>query len=134
MMDMTALAELKAGRELDALIAEKVFGFVPCTHEAHDAAGDGWLCFALPESPDQGGECRSYSTEIADAWLIVEKLCADGWNWESVGRESFRAHFYRLPISLPDSIAWPYGGSGETMPLAICRAAMIALASDAGQP
>lgn len=64
-----------AGRELDTLIAERIMGLVHCksTYHAHD---EGWgkFCFATPDSPAWGGELRAYSTEIADAWLVVEHI------------------------------------------------------------
>jgi hypothetical protein len=57
---------MKAGRELDALVAEKVMGY----RQAEDGS---WFLpgistgFGLWELPE-------YSTSIADAWLVVEKL------------------------------------------------------------
>lgn len=45
---------MKAGRELDALIAEKVMGVHP---------------FDVRE-----GTVRTYTTNIADAWLVVDRL------------------------------------------------------------
>ena len=58
---------MKAGRELDALIAEKVFGqtIVYVGGHPHLTEGnDNYL----------GGDCPYFSTRIADAWLVVEKM------------------------------------------------------------
>ena len=65
---------LNAGRELDALVATRVFGLVMCTCANHNEHFPRALCYALLDSPDKGGELRCYSTDIAAAWLVVEKL------------------------------------------------------------
>lgn len=59
--------ELKPGRELDALIAEKVFGIkiYPGKDYYYTGDEDGGI-FPAP--------LLEYSTSIADAWEVVEKL------------------------------------------------------------
>jgi hypothetical protein len=65
-------------RELDVLVAEKVFGLVPCTAACHDF-GNMRPCHAQPDSPDQGAETRCYSTRIEDAWMVVEAMREQGY-------------------------------------------------------
>ena len=55
--------EKKPGRELDAEVAKKVMGI--------DLTG------ARPDLPIRGIGCAPYSTDIAAAWEVVEKLTAD---------------------------------------------------------
>ena len=74
---------MNAGRELDALVAEKVMGWVwmkevstiflfertllpPLFESKVDHSGDDAFII-MPEIPD-------YSTDIAEAWEVVEKL------------------------------------------------------------
>jgi len=91
---------MKAGRELDALIAERVMG---------EMWGVG---------PNLEDTLPHYSTQIADAWLVVEKMrpyfeiYCDGGGW--VAR-----------------FGWADAGTlaayADTAPLAICLAALKAV-------
>ena len=84
---------MKAGRELDALIAEKVMGhsvirkgesftgFPLLLHSSGDwdtgiAQEDIWQIGERVYSPFS---LPHYSTQIADAWLVVEKLQESGY-------------------------------------------------------
>lgn len=55
------MTEMKAGRELDALVAEEVMGLDPEWHKQ------------VPV----GRVTPCYSTDIAAAWEVVEKLCRE---------------------------------------------------------
>jgi hypothetical protein len=105
---------MDAGRELDALIAEKVMGY------------DDILmpdCYGRP--PDMvhvehyRHEIPHYSTQIADAWLVVEKL-------------SFEFYMERRPqedywVLFTDAEDEWHVGEADTAPLAICLAALKAV-------
>lgn len=124
---------MEAGRELDALIAEKVMGLVRC--EKHP----GSYCHALPDSPTKGGETRSYSTDISAAWEVVEKLSqvrptcfifkiskSPGgnhkvWVYETMFRESYDEFLERLCVEAVE----------DTAPHAICLAALKAIGYEA---
>jgi hypothetical protein len=95
---------MKAGRELDALIAEKVMGCnVYCVDPNYNYKDPAkmWRCDcpganSIGDRPhaDDGfdGEIKPYSTDIAAAWKVVEKMreshqwirieCFDG-KWEA---------------------------------------------------
>ena len=119
----------KAGRELDALIAEKVTGVVPC---------DEWSRFnSYSESRDEPHEdhdCRStsfwpphYSTNIAAAWEVVEKLRVEGLRLRLVEyTDGFYAVFGAMAI---DTAPWQ-ASQVETAQLAICLAALKAVEVD----
>ena len=98
---------MEAGRELDALIAEKVM--------------DDMLAGIRLDGSPMFDDIPHYSTQIADAWLVVEKLgksfdvsrCRkfqeiEAWFWE--------ASFHNGPDAQAD-----------TAPLAICLAALKAV-------
>ena len=88
---------MKAGRELDALIAEKVFDSKKPTHkhdrvhlESMNDATFCWECFCIYA---HGDVCewypRKFSTQIADTKLVWEKFqfvsietCGDKWKAE----------------------------------------------------
>jgi hypothetical protein len=55
---------MKPGRELDALIAEKVMG-----QKLHQSAFHGFLWFG-----EDGFPVKPYSTDIAASWEVVEKI------------------------------------------------------------
>lgn len=109
------ILNMPAGREIDALIAERVMGW---TRSHRGARGTqfydvpGWGVRSEGAIPD-------FSTKIAAAWLVVEKMTerddgdcglittVRGWSCE-FGAASMKY------------------ANAETAPLAICRAALLA--------
>jgi hypothetical protein len=119
-----------AGRELDALVAEKVMGW-RCRglHPIHECP-----VFATGRADTLAPH---FSTDIAAAWQVVEKMGADGWN---VSLYVHRGEHGGCGCS----ITCPYGPCekhgnavetwhgvedvrGATVPLAICLAALKAV-------
>lgn len=118
---MQDMGELVAGSQLDALIYEQFFGGQP--GEWYDIDDD-----LAPH----------YSTDIAAAWQLVEKI------WRTRKTDDLYPHDYlRLEysgdtwyVSLTYDAALDCGHQSETMlsegdtaPLTICRAALQAVAS-----
>jgi hypothetical protein len=118
---------MKAGRELDALIAVHIMGYEKTYHDCGlmgtrliEQAGK---TYAIPEMIPE------YSTNIADAWLVVEKMIELGWQYEVQGWGKQHGHHSTF-------ITWvPHNGGmkqiihheeAETAPLAICLAALKA--------
>lgn len=99
---------MNAGRELDVLIGEKVFGRTmtcPVCSEVH--SGEPW-----------------YSTDIAAAWQVVEHMRKSGYYVSVVlagGGVDVEVGKGGPPINI-----WQC----ETAPLAICLAARAALTED----
>jgi len=135
MLSMTPVASLPAaGRELDALVAERVMGhpgrFVERVN-INDRWWDRttWLPWEEePEKPHGGTAVGQmpprYSTDIETAWKVVERLRTD-WRFlfqETPGRK-WRAMF----SSHRRQEAW-FMDDADTAPLAICRAALKAVA------
>lgn len=139
---------MEAGRELDALIAEKLFGWKvrwdAMPPEGFDHAVEVWApgweadkparyawCDEWPQTcaslPAGAVSLPTYSTNIAAAWQVVEAFRARGprfwWSLETAGWNVLDAQGVRL---FEGSVAIADGGA-NTMPLAICRAALAAL-------
>ena len=114
---------LPAGRELDALVAEKVM------HERLPPSGYDTDVAVRAEHIGGGGYVRrpvpAYSTDIAAAWKVVKKMDADGFGWAIADDEVYFAK------GDPDSPDYRFGGVALPLftdkTLAICRAALKAV-------
>jgi hypothetical protein len=140
-----------AGRALDALIAEKVMGWrwrrgahydvssVPASQQQHllapgESVGEQpsgeFTSIVEGDWPPADGRIiwnhmPEYSTDIAAAWLVVERMRADGWwpevkylvDWDNAAK--WYAACHRPPHQ--------WSATAATAPLAICRAALAAL-------
>jgi len=124
---------MEVGRELDALVAEKVMGWKysqvsPNTErffcrEYGQQSGwwlrpemdteDGWACAKCSDVPP------SYSTDIGAAWEVVEKKGGCHLHWLA-DRQYWNCQFWGKPT---------FGGVGTatTAPHAICEAALKAV-------
>jgi hypothetical protein len=141
---------MPAGPELDALVASKVMGWEPGVH----GRGDGttypcgrWhlrdtlgpalnysACGApvrdLETCVDCGHEDPAWSpsTDAAAAMQTLAALEEQGWYWEA-GVTPTR---YECRLWLARTEKWRLAiaearGEGETLPLAVCRAALLAV-------
>jgi hypothetical protein len=103
---------MKAGHELDALIAEKVMGL-------NGAAHDG------PYLGD-GPALEHYSTEIAAAWQVVEKMRGrndiQGMPIKEISVTQTASQYHCIIESYGT-----FSGYADTAPLAICYAALKAV-------
>jgi Phage ABA sandwich domain len=118
------MESLKAGRPLDALVAEKVLAE---KYEFLEFVGD--YCRPDPEDSVAYDCCPRYSTDIAAAWQIVEKLIAitpqqdlhiEHWYHEEDETSGWQiSSCYELG-------EWKDWVQAETLPLAICLAALKA--------
>lgn len=135
--------ELPAGRELDALIAEKVMGLEVIKSGAECSMftpGARWVpggeYYELPvllavESGTDPADVNdpylaAYTTDIAAAWRVVEKLRAQGV-YLDVRSESAAYGVSGFDRSKNQIIA---SHRTPTAPLAICRAALAAVESE----
>lgn len=110
--------KLVAGRELDALLAEKVMGWKPSKDgrywDGPDASRhreDGpWL--------DAGESVWSPSQDIVAAWEVLEKVQEIG-SLQNFGGFGWRCEIHTTTPGYHDC-----AGEADTAPLAICRAAL----------
>ena len=130
--------EMPAGREIDALIEKYVFNKMPkCGCFADDTyngecvgadnASDCLLAEQkLKKQKEIPGDCKywrtkepeSYSTDIAAAWSVVEKMHSKNFYLRYFYDGRYGCYF----TEPPREVAY-----GETAPLAICRAALKAV-------
>ena len=108
--------ELEPGRDLDALVAEKVMGI--------DLTGE------RPDLPIRGIGCAPYSTSIAAAWKVVEKVRLTVWPTNKARWYVFQDEFnegYGEEYWFGGG-AWPHSDDtvNEDVCLAICIAALKA--------
>ncbi len=130
---------MQPGRELDALVAEKVMSWEWVSAEGEDPAdlpclvGPGPAdCFyprvaeRYPELPTAGGTLPAYSTDIAAAWTVVEKM-------RQHSEPRFRtlrlvAYSYNRTYatfdSSEDSDDWAEGNGEHATEFAICLAGL----------
>ena len=110
--------DLPPGRELDALVAEKVMGWTldpeGCWLDrendyADTGWGDEWNTYNLP--------VWSPSVDIAAAWTLLEKAIADGGTPQIYYSSGL---WWVILAGLSQAV------SGETAPLAICHAVLQA--------
>ena len=112
------IEDLKPGRELDALIAEKIFGWSLDPNRASDD-----ICWLMP--PGGWHVAKSvpqYSTDIAAAMEVVEKLSEYGWHFSltRTADGSVVAFFHKDWFRRNEKLI-------ETAPHAICLAALKAV-------
>lgn len=120
---------MDAGRELDAIVAERVMGSVPCRSDLH-RNGEMLPCHAHPDWPTKGAETPLYSTDVAAAWQVVEHMR----EWEFVlsreehepGTVTYRAIVYQRSRKFADSWRGRENETADSPSLAICRAALMA--------
>jgi len=140
-MNRDAILNMPAGREMDALIAERVMGQIDFSHPdivylegATEDGQDGWSGYYCPRCG--AGETaavpevkctRHYSTDIAAAFAILDKLLSAGLNWQ-VSTADMAGLQERYYCTITDFRAFRnYGAFADTAPLAICRAALLAV-------
>ncbi len=121
------MSELKPGRELDALIAEKVMGGGSNTMVGNYEGYDSMSGRDDPPSVLWSSAPKNYSTDIAAAWEVVEKLKSQEWE-----RDSYKDAVTGLQITLSENEVrimdqhwntWE-ASSGESIAHSICLAAL----------
>jgi hypothetical protein len=119
---------MEAGRELDAEVAEKVMGAERAT-----SMGDAIVAVGeLPYYRFPFGFVRGvphYSTNIAAAWQVVEKVQHDYVISLEFGCWP-KSNLVLWRVCLRDAMATVYEAYAPKSPLAICRAALKAVAQD----
>jgi hypothetical protein len=132
-------------REIDALVAEKVMGSrVAWIKPEHIDRGDGkgmeegsFEPYPVMTSGDSLIEAPKYSTDIAAAWEVVERMRGEGWSFRfgnnSCAKDQNVASFAQGWRGLGANILtgeYIYDDNSsmvaETAPLAICKAALKA--------
>lgn len=120
-----------AGRQMDAWVAEwvmewkvtddKLFAFSHNTKKGYMLGQHADIAFVETFMP---------SSDIAAAWQVVEKLTANEWSSQfEFNKFCWWILFFRIDPVLPEEISEGVG-EADTAPLAICRAALLAVLED----
>lgn len=124
--------DLKPGRELDALIAEKIFG---CKVEYSSIYTEEPCCCCKPdeihsdffeETGLYGKFVKGYSTDIAAAWEAVEMFMGKGYHvcvHKYFGNDYWTAQIDQNSLDVTGVIA----SQASSAPHAICLAALKAI-------
>lgn len=124
------MIELEAGRQIDALIAERVMGWVRVPVKSA-------LTDYMYQRPDSAvhlwpANVWKFSTGIAEAWEVVEVL-RTSWHWCCIDIHSNYHYEWRVTLTPSDYMNEnnPHQPTVDaragTLPLAICRAALKAI-------
>lgn len=136
--------QLKAGRELDALIAERVMDECPwqiwfsrdsvlrCT----DINGISYFCANKEQAESyikdfpvdwnavlMEPQCKEYSSDISAAWEVVEKMRHLGWSFDLNLMARYTVVFRQNYLKDTDR----FSSKEDTAPHAICLAALKAI-------
>jgi hypothetical protein len=130
--------KMEAGKELDALVAEKVMGWTGIKHD-HAAGGHIVFTTGTPEGRSRPSHhpVPSYSTAIMYAWQVVEKMGERGY-WFDI-HDTYtgtRAVAFMQKEDGEQLAGWIAGHANDvSVPLAICLAALMAVESESsGSP
>lgn len=130
-MKRDEILNMPAGRDLDALIAEKVMGWTRETYwvatltiatgQREDEERSGLMG---PDGIRDVDNYPCYSDDIAAAWEVVEKLRYE----YSITVETTRTRRQEILAGffVPNSYKPTARAVADTAPLAICRAALLA--------
>lgn len=126
-MTREGILAMKPGRELDALIAEKVLGwtvFRGTTPNHYDLVDDEEYAHGFPPEEDIKGlpyEIEEYSTRISEAWVIVPQIIGFQLQRRQTGTYTVRRNKTVNGYNRWDCVEC------STAPEAICKAALLAL-------
>ena len=125
-------------REIDALVAEKVMGWGVKHFEASQNENspvvqklERWCVEGIDIPPEDEendwlfGNMPWFSTNISDAWQVVEKMAKYGIAIHTP-RDSEKGHMPWRVVIATDISGLAKAVNGETAPMAICLAALKA--------
>jgi len=117
---------MNAGRELDALIAEKVMGWH--NNEANPSQPGMWGINDYREdgTPVLMPDFPAYSEDIAAAWEVVEKIKRNGFKLQ-FDYDTWIAYWSHEDFLCGSEEALEPFGRADTAPHAICLAALKAV-------
>lgn len=121
---------MKASRELDRLVAEKVMGYWICDELIHSPMSTPDCDIKKPGHLARS-HCKPYSPDISAAWEVVEKMKESYLQVEIIcwNLDKYKVRIAKYGGSSPNVIALieHIEVEASTVPLAICLAALAAL-------
>jgi hypothetical protein len=120
-MTRDEILNMPAGYEMNKLIAEHIFGMR--IEENHGLAGGFyWVGNGVQFGDMRVQNVPDYSTDIEAAWKVVEKMVRFSITIESFPKGVLCRFFGAGQTTAGDAVGW-----ADTAPLAICRAALLAV-------
>ena len=120
-MTRDEILNMPAGHELNKLVAEHIFGMR--IEENHGLAGGFyWVGNGVQFGDMRVQNVPDYSTDIEAAWEVVDKLVRFSITIESFSKGVLCRFFSAGQTAAGDAVGW-----ADTAPLAICRAALLAM-------
>lgn len=121
---------MKAGRDLDKLIAERIMGYRFCTlHPWAEDKFDGYI--RCDECGDYAPYWKPYSTDIAAAWKVVDSISIE-WGISLTGVGMVWRCLFGKRTDIGDG--HKVEAEADTAPLAICLAALKAISTSTRKP
>lgn len=113
-----------AGRALDAEIAERVLGLVPCSNPSGRCVGAATVPIQCWGTGGPGSEIPSYSTDVPSAMDLL-----DDWkhDWEIRRQHGLYVVTLSRPSAAPDATVERLVQPSESLPLAIAYARLRAV-------
>ena len=118
----TKVEKLDAGRDLDALIAEKLLGQAVCRCKMSNDTGPDGTCESC-EKP----RGKFYSTHPEKALGLLEILAREHGITYRIERTADGRGSAKFEVTLSGGRTSPANGTGSTVSVAICRAALSAM-------
>jgi hypothetical protein len=124
-MTRDEIVKLEAGREMDALVAEKVMGW-----ELRTFKNDGVDFWHIPGTARCELDAPRFSSDIGAAWEVVTHMQRPD------DETGYHEYYFKLECTVAAKPVYWYAWLGEheaeaaTAPLAICRAALLAVMED----
>ena len=120
---------MDAGRELDALVAEKVLGWTHITKRHRGGGRFTW--YGYPPGPRQYSRASAFSTSWAAMREVVEAMRERGYYLSiSVWPDHVHASFVRRPDGEAIDVSSYISARGASLPHAVCEAARKAMEAD----
>jgi hypothetical protein len=124
---MTDILTMDAGREMDELILKHIFGFEhlppPAMPRFQRPTEHGVETIDYP---------RPYSTDIWSAWQVVEKMIGNDWDFYMENASNNRTNPDLFWVMFDKNAEGDNCAECESAPLAICRAALLAVTPTLG--
>jgi hypothetical protein len=135
-MTKDEILNMPAGRVMDALVAEKIMEQMDFSHigffwsEGTTFDGkDGWSGFQCPRCNAERGDrekcVEHYSTNIFDAWEVVEKFVSNNYSIPQIYRMD-EDDYWHVALRVAGDQGF-IDAEANTVSLAICRAGLLAM-------
>ena len=122
-MNAEQIRQMEAGRELDTLVMEVVMGYT--REEREFLPSQHWAWVKPDEKPTY--LLPQFSRDMTAAWEVVEKVHSMGWFTDLCWRDDVIHGRIVWAMDFVTNAGKCVSADSESAPLAICRAALLAV-------